>query len=362
MKILHVETGKNIYGGALQVLYLIKGLRERGIYSILVCTAGSKIFSEAKAFADKIYAIPMRGDVDILFIWRLMRIIKKENPDIVHLHSRRGADVLGGIASKLSGLKTILTRRVDNPESPFIVTHKYRLYDKVIVISEGIKKILKQEGIPLEKIECVHSAVDIEKYSISCDKGWIIKEFDLPSSSKLIGVIAQLIKRKGHIYLIKAIPEVLNFFPEARFIFFGKGYLEDELRRLCKIMEIENYVIFAGFRDDIGRILSCLDLLVHPAEMEGLGVSLLQASASGAPIVAADVGGIPEIVKDGINGFLVPPKNPGEIAKAIIKVLSNPALAKEMGRAGRRIVEKEFSIDKMVNGNLLVYKEILKKR
>src|SRR4030042_1704410 len=77
MKILHVETGKNIYGGALQVLYLIKGLRERGIYSILVCTAGSKIFSEAKAFTDKIYAIPMRGDVDILFIWRLMRIIKK---------------------------------------------------------------------------------------------------------------------------------------------------------------------------------------------------------------------------------------------------------------------------------------------
>jgi glycosyltransferase involved in cell wall biosynthesis len=356
LRILHVETGMNLYGGALQVLYLLEGLAEhKNIQSILVCPDGSAIADAARGYVKTLHTVPMKGDLDLLFIPRLLRIIGSEYPDIIHLHSRRGADILGGIAAKVKGTPSILTRRVDNPENRVWVSVKYRFFDHVITISEAIRKVLVGEGVSPHKITCVMSAVDTSSYSQRCDRKWFLEKFGLEPDSRACGVIAQLIDRKGHRYLLRAVPEILKTVPSAVFLFFGKGPLEEKLKTMCREGAIGEKVIFAGFRDDLDRILPCLDLLIHPALMEGLGVSLLQAAAAGVPIVATRVGGIPEIVHDSVNGYLVPPGEVSPLANAANRILTDRDLALQLGDGGRRIVRDSFSIKSMVNGNLAVY-------
>jgi glycosyltransferase involved in cell wall biosynthesis len=361
MHILHVETGQHLYGGALQVLYLVKGLKKEECRSTLVCTKGSKIGEAAAGFVP-IHEVPMVGELDPRFVLRLRRIICTEHPDIVHVHSRRGADFWGIIAARLSRTKVVLTRRVDNPEPRWVAQMKYRLCDGMITISEGIRQVLLSEGIPAHKIVCVPSGVAGEQYDQACQSEWFCSEFDLRPDNKVIGVIGQLIPRKGHRYLIEAAPEILKHYPETRFLFFGQGPLQHDLQQSCKSMDMATKVHFAGFRMDLERILPCLDLVVHPATMEGLGVSLLQAAAAGVPIVATRVGGIPEIVHDGVNGYLVDVGNTQAIVDAVLTLLHTPLKAKRLGRAGRELMRSHFSLEAMVAGNLRVYHDMLSEK
>jgi len=357
-KILHIETGRHLYGGALQVLYLIRGLKQNGMTNLLVCTKGSTIAKEAAPFA-RVYKRPMVGDMDILFLMRLLALIRREKPHLVHVHSRRGADLWGGLAARLARLPAVITRRVDNPESPWLAKIKYGLYDQVVTISEGIRQVLISQGLPASRIICVRSGLDPTPYSGPCRREWFQAQFDLRPEERAIGMVAQFIPRKGHRLLISVLPEVLRHFPAARFLFFGKGPLEQEIRSMVRAKGLEGAVRFAGFREDLPQILPCLDLLVHPALMEGLGVSLLQASAAGIPVVAARAGGIPEAVEHGRTGVLVHPGNPVSLSRAIIQVLQDPSAAEAMGRAGRKRVKRLFSVEQMVEGNLEIYRRVL---
>jgi len=360
LKILHVETGMNLYGGALQVHYLLRGLADcEDVDSTLVCPRGSAIGEAAKENVKLLHAVPMKGDLDLLFILRLLSILKKENPDIIHLHSRRGADILGGIAARLTGIPCVLTRRVDNPESRLWAGIKYRLYNRIITISDGIREVLIGEGVPPDQIICIHSAVDLVPYSEPSDRSWYLKEFDLEENVLTCGVVAQFIERKGHKYLFEAIPGILTTHSDIRFLLFGRGPLEEDLKAKCRSLGIADRVIFAGFREDLDRILGSLDLLIHPALMEGLGVSLLQAAAAGVPIVGTRVGGIPEIVRDGVNGYLVPPSDVPSLEDAVVRALSDLEKARLMGKNGNKIVLENFSIEAMVAENLSVYMDLL---
>ena len=358
MKVLHVEAGMNLYGGARQVAYLLQGLGRHGVESVLVCPRGSAIAGELRGQISCVHEIPMHGDLDLGLIWRLKRILRTERPDIVHLHSRRGADLLGGIVARLAGVKTVLSRRVDNPELSCVARWKYRLYDRVITISEGIRQVLLAEGVDPRRLVCVRSAVSADGYSRQCDEAWFRQLFGLAGNETVLAVIAQLIPRKGHRYLLQALPALFEEFPAARVIFFGQGALEGKLRRQVRAAGLADRVIFAGFRTDLPQVLPCLDLVVHPALMEGLGIALLQAAGAGVPIVAVNAGGMPEVVRDGVNGLLVPPGDSAALADAIRRLLSNRPLMQRMGQAGAALIETEFSIDCMVEGNLQVYREL----
>jgi glycosyltransferase involved in cell wall biosynthesis len=140
-------------------------------------------------------------------------------------------------------------------------------------------------------------------------------------------------------------------------LLLGKGPLEARLREDIATHGWQERVRLLGFRDDLPRLLPCLDVLAHPAEMEGLGVSLLQAAACGVPIVASAVGGIPEVVRD--NGCLVPAGDSAALAQALTRVLDDPQAAARMGERGRWWVEQQFSVPAMVAGNLAAYRRVL---
>ena len=360
MKVIHVETGMHLYGGALQVFFLLRGLQAYPGEHILVCPPGSAIGKAAREFV-RVVEIPCRGDHDLSFLWRLQRLLRRERPDLVHLHSRRGADTLGGMAAKLAGVPAILSRRVDNPEPRWLVAVKYRLYAQVITISEGIRQVLLQEGLPPQKVVCVRSAVDTDKYQPGCaDHRWLKDELGLPESTKLIGMIAQFIPRKGHRTLLDAVPSVLQSQPEARFLLFGKGPEQSGIQELLKERGLSDRVLLLGFRNDLERVIPCLNLVVHPASMEGLGVALLQAAACGVPIIGSRAGGIPEVVRHGQNGLLIAPNDPTELTEAIVFLLKNPATACRMGTAGVDLVRQQFSVESMVAGNRGAYEAIIR--
>lgn len=358
MHILHIETGRHLYGGALQVLFLLKGLAEAGCRNSLACPSGSAIASAAGA-CSQLYEVPARGDLDATFMLRLHGIIAAGRPDLVHVHSRRGADIWGGLASWSRSVPALITRRVDNPENPLVARLKYRLYGRIITISDAIRQVLLSEGVPAEKITCVPSAIDHRRYATPCDRNWFLREFGLQPTDRTIGMIAQFIPRKGHRFLIEAALGIIERCPNARFLFFGQGPLQPDARKMCDRYRIGDKMIFAGFRTDLERILPCLDLLVHPARMEGLGVSLLQAAAAGVPIVASRVGGIPEIVQDNVNGYLIDVGDRRAIMRRVIELLADPEKVEHLGSAGRMIVRSRFSIDAMVKGNLAVYSQML---
>jgi glycosyltransferase involved in cell wall biosynthesis len=362
MKIVHVEAGMHLYGGAQQVLYLLEGLRGCGCNNLLVCPPGSAIAVAARAAELPVTELPLRGDADLGFTVRLYRLLRQQRPDLVHLHSRRGADVLGGIAARLARVPCVLSRRVDNPENAAWARFKYRLYDRVITISAGIRRVLLEAGVTPERVVCVPSAVDPAPYAHACERGWFCAEFGLPPAARVLGVIAQLIPRKGHRHLLAALPPLLQRYPELHVLCFGQGPLHKELAARIAAPPYRGRVRLAGFRPDLPRLLPCLFGVAHPAEMEGLGVSLLQAAAAGVPIVASRAGGIPEAVRDGVNGLLVPAGDPAALEQALDRLLGDPDYAAALGRRGRSLVHEEFSLARMVEGNQRVYEAVLAAR
>jgi glycosyltransferase involved in cell wall biosynthesis len=358
MKVLHVEAGKHYYGGARQVAYIIDGLARRGVDNLLACPLGAEI-GKAVGTTARVRELAMRGDLDVGIAARLARLIRAERPDIVHLHSRRGADLWGGVAARLAGVPCILSRRVDNPEARWQVALKYRLFDHVITISEGIRQVLLSEGLAPRRVTCVRSAVDAAPYLAPVDPLAFRNAFGLPADALVIGMVAQLIRRKGHRYLIDACASLRQSHPRMRVLLFGQGPLREELEAEVRQRGLADIIRFVGFRSDLAQWLGGLDILAHPADMEGLGVSLLQASAAAVPIVTSRAGGLPEAVAEGVSGILIPPGDVGALTQALRTLIDDPALRRQFGEAGRTRILTEFSVDAMVQGNLAVYEAVL---
>ncbi len=360
MKVLHIETGRHLYGGARQVAYIIEGLHRRGIENILVCQQGSAIATEVEDMAD-VHQLSLRGDVDFRLMFKLLKLIKQHRPDIIHSHSRRGADIWGGLAGSIAGIPTVLSRRVDNPEALWWVGLKYRLYDRIICISEGIRQVLLGEGVPAQKVITVRSAIDANGWQNRCDRKKFNEEFHIQTDHVVLGMVAQLIPRKGHSLVLQAMQQLVSSYPQLRLICFGQGPLKDSLEKEAQERGLQDRVQFTGFRHDLPNWLGCIDVLVHPALMEGLGISLIQAAACSVPVIASRAGGMPEIVYDEENGLLIEPGDLAGLVQALKRLIDEPHTRQQFGMAGRQLVEREYSIEAMVEGNLAVYQGLIEK-
>ena len=359
MKILHLETGLNLYGGAQQVLYLLDALAGDESEHLLVSAIGSEVGEAARAAGHRVREVTMRGDHDLGFLPRMRRVLEEERPDILHAHSRRGADLLGGLAARRSGIRAVVSRRVDNPEPRWLAAVRYRPYIRIVAISNAIERMLTDAGIDRRRITVIPDCVDPEPFAGPAEREWLHAEFGLPAGAPVAGVVAQLIERKGHRYLLEAVPAVLEGCPELHVIFFGRGPLENALAAEIRRLGLAGRVLMAGFRDDMARLLPALDLVVHPALAEGLGVALLQAAAAAVPVVGFAAGGVCQAVEPGRTGLLVPPGDSEALGRAMLRVLTDPALARSLGEAGRARVRSEFTPERMAARHLALYREVL---
>jgi glycosyltransferase involved in cell wall biosynthesis len=344
MKILHIETGKSLYGGALQVYYLLDGLRREGVSSVLLCDHSSEIRKSCESTGIPTHPIRVLGELDPTYPFQILRAIRNHRPDCVHIHSRRGADFWGGLAAKIAGIPCILSRRVDNPEPRWAARLKYSLFSRIITISDGIRQVLLREGIPSGKIRLARSAVDFASFPQPVSREVFLERFALPSHAIVIAVAAQLIPRKGHRFLLEALPPLMEEFPSLHTLILGKGASAKDLRNQVDSLGIGSRVHFSGFVSDLKTFLPHVDILAHPALMEGLGIALVEATWCRVPIVASAVGGIPEIVRPNENGLLVPPGDSQALLQAIRQLLRNPADRLRLGETGHRIAETEFAV------------------
>lgn len=358
MNILHVEAGKHLYGGARQVQYLLEGLQQHGVTNVLACPKGAAIGAACEPFSTVEY-LPWSGDTDLVAICRLKALIKRHNIDLIHAHSRRGADWFCALAAKWAGIPCVISRRVDNPESPRITQLKYGMAASVVAISQGIGDVLLSQGLPNDKLQVVPSAVDTSDYQREYNPDALKAEFSIPKDCIVFGQIAQLIKRKGHDTTFTALKTLIQQHSNAHLIVFGQGPREDELKALAKTMDIAEHVTFAGFRSDLTQWIGALDVVVHPATMEGLGVALLQAGAAGVPVIGGNAGGIPEIVLHEKTGYLVEPGDDTRLAETMLSLHQNALRRIEYGEALKAHVAQRFSIESMVMGNLTNYQAIL---
>ena len=361
MRLIHLETGRHLYGGARQVLYLLNGLAAEGIRSTLVCTPDSRIAAACEALSDRvdIVRMPMSGDLDVSFARRLGDWLKANDARLLHVHSRRGADLWGGLAARRAGIPAVLTRRVDNPDTPVIGGLKYKMYGRVIGISEEICRRLREAGVREQRLRLVRSAIDMQAMQPVRTRAEFLTEFGLPDDAFVIACVAQFIPRKGHRYLFGAWPAIRAAVPNARLLLLGQGETEQACQDFVQRAGFADTIHFGGYRRDLPEFLGHADLLVHPVLREGLGVCLLEAQAAGVPVVASRAGGVPEAVADGASGLLVPPGDAGALGDAIIGLARDPDTRARLGAGGRAHMAEHFSVPAMVSGNLNVYRELL---
>ena len=368
MRVAHIESGRHLYGGARQVLYLIDGLRGEGVDNVLICPRGSAIAAEARALC-RVVELPLHGDLDIGAPMRLRAALESVAPDIVHVHSRRGADLFAGFASIGAPWRTVLTRRVDHREWPPWARMKYSRYDALIAISSAIEfELVEHVGVQRARVHRVPSGVPVDRgIDASGDGGHeardaarreLLESLALPRDARIVGIVAQLILRKGHRVVLHALPEVLARHPQWHVVLLGRGPLEHAIRREIARLGLGSRVHLAGFRPDSQRWLPALDLLLHPALKEGLGLAVLEAMAASVPVAVSAVGGLVDIVEDGRSGVLVPPGDVRAWVAAADRLMGDGELRARLAQGGLARVREAFGVRQMVLGNLAVYREV----
>jgi glycosyltransferase involved in cell wall biosynthesis len=294
-------------------------------------------------------------------VLKLRRHLKDNNVSILHTHCQ-SPDFYGKISALLS--RTPLVFSTIHNVAGYHAIHEsvlHKLTTRYIAISETVKRYgVSELKIPSEKIEVIYNAIDTQKFSSSAvDKRAKLKELGIPAGRKIVTTVGSCEERKGHHYLIEAAEQITRKMTDVHFLFVGDTAADPEFVNLMREMlgakKLQDRISFTGTRTDIAEILSVTDIFVLPSLYEGLSIALLEAMASGLPVIATSVGSNPEVVANGINGFIVPPKDPQLLAHKIEGLLADPAKAADMGSQGRRRVKEAFGIDRLVRQHEELY-------
>jgi glycosyltransferase involved in cell wall biosynthesis len=364
LSLFQIDAGKEWRGGQRQSLFLAKELKRRGLPFFFIVQPESPLHQKACEAELPVLPFKMRNEFDLPAILRLAWAMKRKKCLLVHFHDAHSAAV-GSVAASLAKVPfRIITRRVDFPlKKNYFSRRKYmKNVDAIIAISEGVKKVLVEGGVDPENVEVISSGIDFSSFeedSVALtSKDYLHREFSLAVDDYLVGIVAHLADHKGHQYLIQATKILKQQAPKIKTIIVGEGPLSMELDRQAKELDVEDIIFFLGFRKDIPKILSSLDLFVLSSHLEGMGSSILDAMASRLPVVATKVGGIPEVVIHGETGLLVPPRNPSALARAILMLYSNKTLASRLGQKGYELVHRKFSAEAMADKVVRLYEKI----
>jgi glycosyltransferase involved in cell wall biosynthesis len=235
--------------------------------------------------------------------------------------------------------------------------------DRLIVPSSSIEAKVRAEGRGAARFAVIPNGVDLSRFAAPAPPCGLRRELGVPPDAPLIGVVARLEPEKGHAVLLDAWPRVAAAVPDAWLVIVGEGSECDALRAAVAGMPraAARRVVFTGRRDDVAALTAELSVAALPSLREAQGISLLEAMARRVPVVASAVGGIPEVVDDGVSGLLVPPADPSALADALVRLARSPSLRRRLGEAGYATVRDRFSIDAQVRRTQDLYDEELRR-
>lgn len=374
--VVHIIYRLAVGGTENGVINLINGMPREGYRHAIIS------LTDCSAFRGRL----QRDDVPVVSLnkgqglglgmhARLWNVLRGLRPDIVHTRGLSGWEcllsaTLAGVAGRVHGEHG---RDVYDPDG---LNFKYNvlrrslrsLVHRYVAVSQELAAWLVEiVGVPVERVSRVCNGVDTRRFE---PNGKSCHEFEAQGFTRpaniVVGTVGRMEAVKDPLTLVRAFLHLINSDANARkrvrLVMVGDGTLRRDAQQLVSAAGADSLVWFSGERDDVPEIMRGMDLFILPSLREGISNTILEAMASGLPVIATNVGGNPELVVGGQTGLLVPPSDPLEITKAVQVYLSDPTKLAEHGRAGRTRVEAQFSIESMVNGYLAVYDAVLKER
>ncbi|MDM8554708.1 glycosyltransferase family 4 protein [Desulfococcaceae bacterium HSG7] len=369
LKILHLISSRGLYGAERIVINLIAAMDHRCFVHQLALLRVEKNpnieFIEAVREKQAVSHIVLcRKWIDMEALRQVRKLIKQERIDIVHCHEMKGR--LYGLLATIGTKTRIITTNHNWIRSDFLVScfesmdaFYIRFFPKIIAVSPEVQKLMCRYLVPDKKIQVIINGIDMNEFQQDkAARNMIRKELGINRNISLIGAFGRISPEKGQKYLIAAAVQVLNIFPEARFLIVGDGFQGEEMKEYATCLGISDRVIFAGFRKNISEFYSALDLFVLPSILEGTPMALLEAMSAKTPVIATRVGGVGRIIQNRKNGLLVSPANSEELAGAIIRLLQNSAEAKNLAKNALCTVSEKYSSQKMADEYIRLYTEL----
>ena len=379
LRIAIVIARLNVGGPATHVIELAAGL-PRGRFTARLISgregrgeAGMHYLAEEKEIRpENVPSLsPHLGPGDIIAFFDLLKIFREWKPDVVHTHTAK-AGAVGRAAARCAGVPVIvhtfhghvLRGYFPRPlESIFrgIERALARITDRIVTLSPALKTDLVEMGIAdPAKIEVVPLGMDLAPL-LGCEarRGELRAELGLPAGEPMIGIVGRLVPIKNHRLFLEAARSMVNSGSPARFVIIGDGELREFLQNLASEKGIAERIHFLGWRKDMVPVYAGLDLLALTSDNEGTPVALIEGMAAGVPVVATSVGGVPDVVRDGITGRLVPPGDPEAMHRAWREALTEKETTKRMCQLARREVEERFGRERMLSAMTAMYEKLI---
>ena len=323
----------------------------------------------------EVFALNKRGGRDWAAKLRLVQLLRKLQPAIVHSRGLSGLDsllpaLLCGVGGRIHGEHGRDIDDVDgnNRKAQWVRRVHRPLIGHYIALSQDLETYLKTKiGVPARKITQLYNGVDCQKFRPAHTGRLPVPEPGFaPDNAFVIGTVGRMAAVKDQVTLVQAFIQLVKLLPEhrarLRLALIGDGPLLGECAELLNQARMRDLAWLAGPRDDVGELMRCLDLFVLPSLVEGISNTILEAMATGLPVVATRVGGNPELIVEGSTGCMVPASDPNAMADAMKRYVLEPGLATSHGKAGRLRAESRFSMDTMVNNYLQVYDGVLERK
>jgi glycosyltransferase involved in cell wall biosynthesis len=381
--VMQIVSNLDIGGAQEVVRTLAENLEKVGCQSVVVTFKDGPLRENIEHLGIPVEILPQRQHGitalpqfirDMLRTRRaLFELVKKYNVDVIQTHLLRSLDFLAlslRLQSKVQIFWTFHNARFDLREE-HLAKHKWlfkpkrwgyhvlysvctRGVNRLIAVSEEVKTSIMKTlpSIPQKKIIAIPNSVDVQRYSKYRERTILRRNLGLAERHQVAAVVATFKEQKGHRYLLDALPEVLKNFPNLVVLFIGDGELKAALQNRTLELGLKNNVLFLGNRQDVPALLAASDLFILPSLWEGLPMALIEAMASGLPVIATQVSGTSQVMIHEETGLLVKPGNSSELAHAIKELLSNTSLSVQMGNAARRRVEVHFGAQKQAQAHL----------
>lgn len=354
---------------------LVGNSRGNGFRHLTACPPGA-LADSLEGMGTEVFRVPLEGRFsparDLAAVRLVASLLKRARPDILHAHSSK-AGLVGRVAARMAGVPAVLLtvhgsifhRQHPRWQEGLLAFSERALAgvtDMIITVSEALgREIAHREKIDPEKIVTVYNGVVPEKFSRGPDREYFGKVTGIPAGCRVVGTVARLAPQKGVAGFIRAAALVAKDSGDTAFLVVGDGPLRAGLEQLARDLGLAGRIFFAGERPDVDSIMPCLDVFVLASLTEGLPLSVLEALAARRPVVATRVGGIPEVIRPGVNGLLVDPGDITGLAGSIRGALGDPEGSRAMGERGRETVLERFTVAGMVSRTEMIYANLVER-
>ncbi len=353
-----------MYGAEAVILNMSRTLNESSHTSVLGVFANSsnpnlQLHEVAVKEGIESHVIACKGQIDPTVIASIRKLATRTNADIVHAHGYK-ADIYNHFALRGSAIPLVSTCHTWYDNNLLVTLYGMadrlvlRNYAAVVAVSDEVKQRLLKAGVREDRIHMVRNGIDLRPFDNATPSLPNAVSEDHPP---IVGLIGRLSIEKGVDIFLHAAAHVLVELPSTKFVVVGEGPDRDKLESLIDELKLRESVSMLGRRDDMPSVYASLDIMVSASRQEGLPMAILEGMASSLPLIATPVGDVPTMVHDGQTGVMVPPENAALLASAIVTLLRNPAQRERLGAAARKLIEDEFSADRMTADYLRVYKE-----